>query len=108
MKRAGYIILATLILFNLITLFTIGKMSFGPEINGPYSIFSSREFFIAYHIWGIILGGLCIYAIAKKIRILFLITLLLLLLVMFYPIATSSPAKSEGGAAKVDSTLTRP
>jgi hypothetical protein len=50
-----------------------------------------------YHVWGIVLAILCTYTMWKDIRILFMISLLLLMLVMFYPYFTGSPMEKAKG-----------
>lgn len=94
----------TFALFNIITLLTISnsKMPFGPEIAGPYSIFSSEKFFLAYHIWGILMAVIATYAMWKETKMLFWISLLLLMLLMFYPYFTSSPIDRAQGKAQVE------
>jgi hypothetical protein len=101
MKITGYVMIGMFAAFNLLTLVLMGnmKVDFGPAVAGPYSIFASKGFFIAYHVWGIILPLMCMYALWKEIRILFMTTLLLLLLLMFYPYFTSSPADQAQGKA---------
>jgi hypothetical protein len=112
MKKVGYVMLGMFAAFNLLTLALLGnmKVEFGPAVAGPYSIFASKGFFVAYHVWGIILPVLCIYALWKEIRMLFMTTLLLLLLMMFYPYFTSSPAEKAKGKAlqtQIDSSAAR-
>lgn len=112
MKIVGYIMLGMFAAFNVLMLVMMdsSKIEFGPAVAGPYSIFASRGFFIAYHAWGVILPLLCMYALWKEVRILFMTTLLLLLLLMFYPYFTSSPKdKAEGRAiqSRIDSTQAR-
>lgn len=98
MKRVAYVIFGTYAIFNLITIILlVDKSEFGPEIAGPYSIFSSKNFFIAYHIWGIVIAIVCIYALLKEIRMLFMIGLLLMTLIMFYPYFTGSPMDKKQG-----------
>lgn len=74
---------------------------FGPEVAGPYSIFASYKFFVAYHVWGIIIAVVTTYALWKETRMLFWISLLLLMILMFYPYFTSSPVdKAQGEEIK--------
>lgn len=103
MKWAGSIIFLSLAVFNLIDLiFTMDNYGFGPEVAGPYSIFSSKKFFIAFHVWGIALAIICTYSMWKEIRILFMISLLLMLLLMFYPYFTGSPLEKAKGKEMVE------
>ena len=104
MKWVGTMVFLTFALFNVITLLTISnsKMPFGPEIAGPYSIFSSEKFFLAYHVWGILMAVVATYALWKETKMLFWISLLLLMLLMFYPYFTSSPIDRAQGKAQVD------
>ncbi len=104
MKWVGTMVFLTFALFNIITLLTISnsKMPFGPEIAGPYSIFSSEKFFLAYHIWGILMAVIATYAMWKETKMLFWISLLLLMLLMFYPYFTSSPIDRAQGKAQVE------
>ena len=89
-------------IFNLITLFfLIDKADYGPEVAGPYSIFSSKNFFVAYHVWGIVISLVCIYAFAKENRMLSMIGLLLMTLIMFYPYFTGSPMDKAQGEKMV-------
>jgi hypothetical protein len=112
MKKVGYVMMGLFAAFNLLTLVFLGnmKVDFGPAVAGPYSIFASKGFFIAYHVWGIVLPLLCMVALWKELRMLFMTTLLLLLLLMFYPYFTSSPADKAKGQAiqsQLDSTQAR-
>lgn len=50
-----------------------------------YSIYRSKDFFIAFNVWGIITAGIFSYSLWQNIRILFLISLLMLIVLMFYP-----------------------
>ncbi len=50
-----------------------------------YSIYTSKAFFIAFNFWGIVVALVCSYSLWKNIRLLFFITLLLLMVLMFYP-----------------------
>ena len=104
MKWVGTMVFLTFALFNVITLLTISnsKMPFGPEIAGPYSIFSSEKFFLAYHVWGILMAVVATYALWRETKMLFWISLLLLMLLMFYPYFTSSPIDRAQGKAQVD------
>lgn len=103
MKWVGTVVFLSFAVFNVITLLTFGNYSypFGPEVAGPYSIFSSEKFFVAYHVWGIILAIVCTYAMWKDVRILFMISLLLLMIVMFYPYFTGSPTEKAKGKEQV-------
>jgi hypothetical protein len=99
MKWVGSVVFLSFAVFNVITLlfFDFEGYPFGPEVAGPYSIFVSKQFFITYHVWGIVLSVLCTYAMWKEIRVLFMIVLLLLMLVMFYPYYTGSPMDQAKG-----------
>ena len=97
MRTMGYLIMGSYVVFNIMMIFLADKYPFGKEVAGPYSIYSSKGFFITYHIWGIGLCLLGIYAMWKDVRRLFMICLLLLLIVMFYPWFTSSPADRAKG-----------
>lgn len=98
MRRVGYAIFGTYAFFNVITIFFLtGKAEFGPEIAGEYSIFSSQNFFIAYHVWGIVISIVCIYGMYKENRMLFMVGLLLITLIMFYPYFTGSPMDKAAG-----------
>jgi hypothetical protein len=109
MKWAGTVIFLSFAIFNLIDLlFLMDRFEFGPDVAGQYSIYSSQKFFIAYHIWGIAMAIVCTYAMWKEVKILFLISLMLLMLLMFYPYFTGSPmdqkqAKDQINKAKLDS-----
>ena len=109
MKWAGSVIFMSFALFNVITLLTFANSDypFGPEVAGPYSIFSSKKFFIVYHIWGIVLAILCTFTMWKEIRILFMISLLLMMLVMFYPYFTGSPMEKAKGKEMVEKEKSR-
>ncbi|MEM7036172.1 MAG: hypothetical protein AAF570_04260 [Bacteroidota bacterium] len=93
----GYLIMGTYVVFNTLMIFLADQYPFGPEVAGPYSIYSSKSFFIVYHVWGMILCLLGMYAMWKEIRTLFMIVLFLLLIVMFYPWFTASPADRAQG-----------
>ena len=93
----AYLIMGTYILSNIFMFFIMDRYPFGEDVAGPYSIYSSKSFFIVYHIWGIVLCILGMYALWKNSRRLFMITLFLLLLVMFYPWFTASPADRKQG-----------
>lgn len=99
----GYLILITFAIGNLLSIIRIDvieeRTGFGPEIAGEYSIFASRNFFLAYNAWGIILAGVTAYAFWKKIRGLLYVGILLLLIVMFYPYFTQSPEESKQAKA---------
>jgi hypothetical protein len=102
MKWMGTVIFLSFAIFNIIDLlFTMEHYDFGPDVAGPYSIFSSQKFFIAYHIWGIVMAIACTYAMWKEIRILFMVSLLLLMLLMFYPYFTGSPMEKAKGQEQV-------
>ncbi len=108
MRWVGTVVFLTFAIFNLITLLTFAnaKYPFGPEVAGPYSIFSSEKFFIAYHVWGILMAIMATYAMWKEAKLLFWISLLLLMLLMFYPYFTGSPmdkAQGEREKARQDS-----
>lgn len=109
MKWVGTAVLITFALFNVLMLVSNvqGSFKFGPEVAGPYSIFASQKFFIAYHVWGIILPIVCTYAMWKETRMLFFISLLLLMLLMFYPFFTSSPLDKAKGQEMVDQEKAR-
>lgn len=112
MRWTGTFVFGSFAIFNIITLLTFSNSHypFGPEVAGPYSIFSSEKFFIVYHIWGIALSILCIYTMWKDIRLLFMISIFLLMLVMFYPYFTGSPtekAKAKKQVEMQDSTELR-
>ena len=100
MKRVGTFVMGTFALFNVVTLFLVNRFPIGDLSYGEYSIYASKGFFMAYHIWGIVLCVVCIYAMWKEIRLLFMVTLLLLIMVMFYPYFTSSPSDRKAGAEK--------
>jgi hypothetical protein len=103
MRWVGTVVFLTFAIFNVITLLTYGKLkpTFGPEVAGPYSIYSTEKFFLAYHIWGILMAVVATYAMWKEAKLLFWISLLLLMLLMFYPVFTSSPMdKAEGEREK--------
>lgn len=90
MKRVGTIIIGSFALLNVLTLFMADRFPLGDKSFGEYSIYSSAEFFYVYHIWGIVLAVVCVYAMWKEIRLLFMISLFLLCVVMFYPYFTSA------------------
>jgi hypothetical protein len=96
MRVVGSIILGTYAFFNLITLLLMNRMfpTFSPELFGPYSIMASKQVFIAYHVWGIILALITIYAMWKDLKNLFLIGLLLTTIVMFYPYFSTAPSNT--------------
>ncbi len=50
-----------------------------------YSIYKNKDIFIAFNVWGIIIAAVCSYSLWKNLRMLFLISLLLLIVLMFYP-----------------------
>ena len=104
MKWVGSVVFMSFALFNVMTLvfFDFDGYPFGPEVAGPYSIFVSKKFFIVYHVWGIVLAVLCTYTMWKEIRILFMISLLLMMLVMFYPYFTGSPMEKAKGQEMVE------
>ena len=100
MRRVGYIVIGSFAVFNVFTLLTFDMSLVGTGEFGPYSIFASKEIFYAFHIWGIIVPIVTIYAMVKQSRMLFSIGLLLLMLLMFYPIFTAEqpnpvPAKKS-------------
>lgn len=81
---------------------------FGPEVAGPYSIYYSLDFFRVYHLWGIIVSVTLVYAYLAKSRILLWISLLLFIIVSFYPNFTTDkvPKKGEATTAPSDSVGT--
>lgn len=105
----GFLMLAVFIIGNVISLIRVDyiqeNMGFGPEIAGKYSIFASRGAFIAYNVWGIVVAVLTGYAFYKKIRILFLIGMLLMIILLFYPYFTAGPDSGrKTKTAQPDST----
>jgi thiol:disulfide interchange protein len=104
MKWVGTVVFLTFAIFNVITMLTFANSDypFGPEVAGPYSIFSSEKFFLAYHIWGILVAIMATYAMWTEAKMLFWISLLLLILLMFYPYFTSSPIDKAQGKAQVE------
>lgn len=85
---------------NMVFVFRTSLFKFGPEIAGEYSIYASKNFFIAYHVWGAILAVLCSVSLWRRSNRLFMISLLLFLILAFYPYFTSSPvdkAKAKPG-----------
>lgn len=111
MKKVGYVILGTFAAFNVLTLVLMGKMfpEFGPEIAGPYSIMASKGFFIAYHVWGIAIALICMYSLWKNQRGLFMISLLLMMILMFYPYFSSEPSGKKTPTKEISKdTTTRP
>ncbi len=104
MKWVGTVVFLTFAIFNVITMLTFSSSAypFGPEVAGPYSIFSSEKFFLAYHIWGILVAIMATYAMWTEAKMLFWISLLLLILLMFYPYFTSSPIDKAQGKAQVE------
>ncbi len=97
LRRFGFIVIGSFAVFNLFTLLTFDMSLVGTPKYGPYSIFASKEIFYAYHIWGIIIPIVTIYAIIKETRMLFFISLLLLLVLQFYPVFTSGPGDIARG-----------
>ncbi|MEM0998035.1 MAG: hypothetical protein AAGN35_13180 [Bacteroidota bacterium] len=85
MKRVGYLILGTYAIFNVISIALVNRFPIGDVGVGKYSIYSSQEFFIVYHVWGIVIAIVVMYAMWKEVRGLFMISLLLMMIVMFYP-----------------------
>jgi len=104
----GFLMLAVFVAGNVISLLRVDyieqNMGFGPEVAGEYSIFASRGAFIAYNAWGILVAVLTGYAFYKKIRILFLIGMLLMLILLFYPYFTAGPDSGARRKAVPDST----
>lgn len=70
-------------------------MASGPVNPGPYSIYSSIDFFRVYHLWGIVMAGFTAYAFYKEHRNLFLISMFLLLVIFFYPKFSSDPVNDN-------------
>ena len=106
MKSVGYLILGSYAIFNIISIALVDRFPIGMEGAGKYSIYSSKEFFIVYHAWGIALAIILIYAMAKEIRRLFMITLFLMMVVMFYPWFTAGPLeRGQQPAPKTPSEL---
>ena len=84
--RIGWIIiLVSYVLRGIIDLILVNQITFDPTKFGPYSIMARKEIYIAYNFWAILLPLVNGYALIKKQKTLFLITLLLLLLVVTYP-----------------------
>lgn len=108
MKRVGTIIIGSFAILNIITLFMADRFPLGDKSFGEYSIYSSAEFFYVYHIWGIILAGVCVYAMWKEIRMLFMISLFLLCVVMFYPYFTSTPTQPQTQPNKTEENTAPP
>ena len=105
MKIVGTLLIGSFALFNLMMLF-IEPASFEYGIHhGKYSIFSSREFYLVYHIWGIVLAAVAVYTMWKEISRLFMISLFLLCLLMFYPYLTQNPAVKSQVTHSQDSTI---
>ncbi len=104
MKWVGTFIVAS---YGLIGIWTITLMNteflpFGDLSYGEYSIFSSRAFFNAYHIWGFVLSAVVLYGMWKEVRLIFMVGLMLLTLQMFYPWFTSSPGDREAGKQRME------
>lgn len=97
MRFTGFAILGSYAVFNIITLVLMNRMfpQFGPELFGPYSIMASKQVFIAYHVWGIIIAIVTMYAMWKDIKVLFMIGLLLMSIIMFYPYFSTTPAEKQ-------------
>lgn len=104
MKRVGYLILGSYAIFNVISIFLVNRFPIGLEGTGKYSIYSSKEFFIVYHAWGIVLAVVVIYAMKNEIRRLFLIGLFLMMVVMFYPWWSAGPLERGQTPVKKDNT----
>jgi hypothetical protein len=104
MLWVGTVVFLTFALFNILTLVTLSSIEypFGPAVAGPYSIYASKNFFIAYHVWGIIMPFIATYAMWREAKMLFWISLLLLILLQFYPYFTSSPIDRAAGQAIED------
>ncbi|HHG85004.1 MAG TPA: hypothetical protein ENJ82_09695 [Bacteroidetes bacterium] len=94
-KKMGYFILGSYAVFNVFSLFIVDRFPIGYAEAGPYSIYSSKGFFIAYHLWGILLAVVTMYSMWKEIRMLFMTSLLLMMIVMFYPYFTAGPMDSQ-------------
>lgn len=91
-----YVLLAAYALGNVLFIFRAEViMENGPVNPGPYSIYSSIDFFRVYHLWGIVLAGFTAYAFYKEHRNLFLISLFLLFVVFFYPKFSSDPVNDN-------------
>jgi hypothetical protein len=104
MKRVGYLILGSYAVFNVISIILVDRFPIGAEGIGKYSMYSSKEFFIVYHAWGIVLAVLVIYAMKNEIRRLFMIGLFLMMVVMFYPWFTAGPMERGEMPAKKNNT----
>lgn len=105
MKRVGYLVIGSFAVFNIFMLFIPDRFPIGDLSYGRYSIYSSLEFYYAYHLWGIALGAICIYAMAKEVRMLFMVSMFLLMVVMFYPYFTSSPTERAKGRLEQKGTF---
>jgi hypothetical protein len=97
----GHVMIWWFALDKLIALLLINRMSFGSLGPDDYSIFSSRSAFIAWHVWGIIVGAVTSYAMWKKHRMLFMIGVLLMLIVQFYPYFTANQGTKTPPATEV-------
>ena len=84
-KIGWIIILIGNFIMNTLSLVLVNQITFDPEKFGPYSIMARQEIYIAYNVWALILSLVNGYAMLKKQRTLFLITLLLMLIVFTYP-----------------------
>ena len=85
----GFAMLTVLVVTNLLVIIRADQVPFGRPEYGQYSIYASKKIWIAYHVWGIITAiGIMATWIFKQ-RLLFMVFLLLLLILMFYPYFTA-------------------
>jgi hypothetical protein len=83
----GHIILWAFAAFSLLFIFRADVVlgQFKGDNLPSYSIYNDKALFIVYHAWCVIIPMVCSYAIWKRHKMLFYITLLLTFLLMFYP-----------------------
>lgn len=84
-----YVLLGLFILLKLVDLLGMHQLSFGTDATNPYSILASKPMYVGYNLWAIglsLINGLTLFF---KQRLIFLVSLLLLLIIFVYPFFTS-------------------
>ena len=87
-KTFWYILLGLFILLKVVDLVFMRQNTFDAVAHGQYSILASKGMFIGYNVWAIILSAVNAVTLLLKQRLLFLISLLLLLIIFVYPFFT--------------------
>lgn len=89
-KILWYVLLGLFVILKAIELIFMGQHTFSEEVHGRFSIMASKGMFIGFNVWAIILSVVNGGSLMLKQRLLFLISLLLLIIIFVYPFFTST------------------